>query len=193
MTVSSTGSGTLAGRLGDGTAISVSSPLARDGRFPLYAQLYSSAGSVLSWLRFTNRPWSDFDGPLHWSRPANPTSPSYPAGFAVASFCVGSVYNATNTPLLALTNVAMAFYGGSLGIGFQNQVTFLPSGSLTNYSTNKLSFSLTKSTGLFSGSVVNPATGASFNYNGALLQKWNAALGQALISGRTSAVKLAEQ
>jgi hypothetical protein len=190
MTVGATGLGTLGGKLGDGTTFAVAAPLSRQGSFPLYAQLYANAGSALSWLRFTSQPMSDFAGKLNWIKPRTAGNSSYPAGFAVASYCVGSTYTATNNPLLNLTNGVMEFAGGALSAGFANTVTLQAGGTLVNLSKNKLSFILTKSTGLFSGKVLNPLTGASLPYGGVFFQKWNAALGQAVASQQTSAVKL---
>jgi hypothetical protein len=190
MTVSTSGLGTLGGKLGDGTTFSVAVPLSRQGFFPLYAQLYSSAGSALSWLRFTNQPLSDFAGALSWSKPRNARNSTYPDGFAAATYCVGSTYTATNNPLLNLTNGVMEFAGGALGAGFTNTVTLQAGGTLVNLSSNKLSFTLTKSTGVFTGTVLKPGTSTSLPYGGVLFQKWNAALGQAVAAKQTSAVKL---
>src|SRR6202012_2737377 len=52
--VSATGGIVLAGSLADGTALSQSSEVSKDGRWPLYVSLYGGKGSVWGWNVISN-------------------------------------------------------------------------------------------------------------------------------------------
>jgi len=63
-----------------------------------------------------------------------------------------------------------------LANGFTNQIT-LTGAKVINQSANKLTLSISSSSGLFSGSGVNPATGKVIALKGILLQKQNLGCG----------------
>ena len=177
MFVDANGLGTMSGKLGDGTPFTAAATLSRSGDYPLYVQIYSAGGSVFSWLAFEQQAASDFAGTLNWIKPASVVNTPYPAGFNISSSCLGSAYVATNATLLTFTAGAMDFTGGALANGFSNAILFQTNGTLVNLSSNKLSFALTKQTGLFAGTVINPLTGLAQSYSGAIYQKGNAGFG----------------
>src|SRR5207249_10252033 len=71
----------LAGMLADGTKISQSAPLSKDGQWPLYIALYKGDGSVLSWLNFANRTNDDINGTLSWIKLSGAGGQYYAGGF----------------------------------------------------------------------------------------------------------------
>ena len=73
--------------------------------------------------------------------------------------------------LLNLSNAVVGFSNGNLAAGFARDVAITPAGKVTSDSTNKLSLSISKSSGLFSGSVTPPTGGKAVSFKGAVLQK----------------------
>ncbi|HOP96850.1 MAG TPA: hypothetical protein PLK78_05355 [Verrucomicrobiota bacterium] len=59
-----------------------------------------------------------------------------------------------------------------------------------NLSDNKLSLAISTKTGTFKGKVVNPTTGGTHSFAGAVLQKQNAAFGYLTGSSQTSRVEV---
>ena len=189
--VSTSGQATFTTVLTDGTKFSQSAMLSKNGFCPLYATLYSGKGSVMCWIAFANLAGSDINGTLNWIKPTN-SSAFYPAGFNNTSEVVGSAYvppAVSTVHILNLTNAAVAFSGGNLAADFTNLVSLGLSSKVTNLSSNKLTMSFTLSTGTFSGSTTETATGRTVSFRGIVLQKPNAGHGHYLgvnQSGRVS-------
>jgi len=174
MSVTPDGKIKFAGKLADGTKASQSTTLSRSGSWPFYASLYSGKGSLVGISMLdTNPPTSDLSGDWLWFKQAQPGARYSPAGFTNAVAMLGSSYlppNATNAAL-NLTSASLAFTNTELGLGFENQITLNPPGTIANLSPNKVSLSLSKSTGLFTGSVTPPPGGKAWPFSGVLLQK----------------------
>lgn len=191
VTVDSAGKIKLSGALADGTKITQSATLGKTGQWPLYLALYSAQGSMLSWITFTNAPTTDLNGALSWIKPANVRSKYYPSGFAVIVDAAGARYNApvgvgSKALNIALGNVVLT--DGNLARSITNLVSLGSNNKVTNLSSNKLSLSITLSTGSFSGSVVNPATAKSIRIQGALQQKLNTGYGYFLGTNQSGQV-----
>jgi hypothetical protein len=171
----------LSGYLADGTALSQSTTVSKDGRWPLYAPLYAGTGSVYSWLFFTNYPPADLlGGQLSWSKPQQQAVIYYPLGFTNEVMVEGSRYVApTNGTMrtLALTNGLVSFNGGNVSAPFTNLVILAANNVVTNTSTNRLILSLSTASGVFSGTVVVPGTKTTNTFRGAVLQNENAGYG----------------
>jgi hypothetical protein len=109
---------TIAGHLGDGTAISQTVPVSKDGYIPLYASLYSGRGSILGWLTLTNNPSQTIIGTdLSWIKPSSRTGKLYEAGFTNTNITLlGSSYVPPNpgADILALTNGTLTISNGNL-------------------------------------------------------------------------------
>jgi len=71
----------------------------------------------------------------------------------------------------------LVFSGGNLTPAFTNIITLSERNKVGNLSDNKLSMSISTSSGLFGGSVVDPATGKPSSFKGALLQNQNGGAG----------------
>jgi hypothetical protein len=187
---------TFAGVLADGTKVSQRIGLSRAGLAPFHAPLYSGGGMALGWLTVTNAPGgaatSAVSGSLHWIKSVNEKAKYYKAGFATDVPVSGSKYvrpASANIPVISLTDGHVAFSQGNIAPAFSNSVR-LAGNKLTNLGDNKLSMSISLSSGLFSGSVVNPATGRSASFKGALLQSQNSGAGFLLGTNRSSRVSL---
>ena len=193
VTVGLDGKVTLAASLAEGTKVSTSAPLTKDGTWPLFASLYGGKGSVLSWVRFAKTETNDFNGDLHWFKPAFASSNYYTNGFAITNMLIGSRYippaGATNR-ILSMTNGIVIFYGGSRLQPVTNEVVLGAKGKVTNISSNKLAFTFTLSSGLFSGTFTETGGGTKVTFQGAAFQNENRGAGYFLDASRSGRVLL---
>ena len=178
VTVSPAGAVSFSGTLADGTKVTQKTGLSKDGHWPLFAPLYKGKGSLLSWVTFTNETGSDFNGLFNWFKQAQ-TAKFYPGGFTNEATLIGSRFlppTPTNL-VLNLTNAVVAFTNGNVNPGFTNLVVLDTKGKVMNEGTNKMSLSISKSSGTFSGSVTPPGGGKALSFKGALLQNQNVGSG----------------
>jgi hypothetical protein len=170
-TVAVDGSGNVkfAGTLGDGTKVSEKTILSAQGQWPLYASPYSGNGLILGWITLTNELANDIDGLVTWIKLAQ-ASKLYPGGFTNQTEVIGSLYLFTNNvPVLNFSTGQVSLVNGNLAADITNQVVLETNNKVTG--TNKLSLTLTSSSGLFKGSVPDPVTGKTISFNGVVLQK----------------------
>lgn len=186
VTVGKDGGAKLTGSLADGTTVTASSFLSKDGVWPLYASLYTNKGVILGQQTFADVSGvSDFDGPLTWMRPADAKAAMFKTGFTTESDAVGSRFSkpAINARLFPMQNV-----GG-------NSQLFLTEGGLTNGLTRFVTLSAANkavvplqaadaatllpapTTGLFTGSFLHPDVQKATPIKGAVLQKQKLAAG----------------
>ena len=178
VSVDSSGNVTFSATLGDGTKISQTTFVSKQGQWPLYVPLYGNLGSILGPITFTNDSQADLSGPIFWLKPVN-SAKYYPAGLNFPTQLVGSLFAYTNgVPILALTNGVLVLHGGNLDQDLTNLFTFHANNTISG--TNHLSLSISSS-GLFQGSMVNPETRKTISLSGAVLQKQN--LGAGLFKG----------
>ncbi len=193
-----TGAGQVAfkGALADGSAMSQSVSLSREGRWPLYASLYGGKGSIWGWLAFdTNQPAAGLQGEVSWIKPAQAGGKYYLAGFTNDVVAVGSRYTqpaGLTNRVIHLTNGVVSFEGGNLSAPFTNLVSLTLSNKVVNASSNSLSLSLTLSSGLFSGSATVPGMRQSVSFKGALLQNLDAGYGYFLGTNQSGSVYFGE-
>ena len=191
VSISTRGSLTFSGSLADGTKVSQKVPISKNGDWPLYLNLYKGKGTLLSRLVFdtTNQPTTDLSGLMNWFKRTQ-LAKYFAAGFTNESMIVGSRFVAPlGTNQYVPTTAVVGFTNGNLVADFANDVTLDAAGKVTNLDTNKLSLSLSKSTGLMTGSATPPTGGKSISFKGAILQKQNRAAGYFLgtnSSGRVS-------
>ena len=86
----------------------------------------------------------------------------------------------------------VGFTNGNLASPFANQVLLGADNKFVNQSTNKLTLTIAKSTGLFKGSVAPPGSTRSLPFQGALFQKQNRGAGFLVNTGQTSEVSLGQ-
>jgi hypothetical protein len=195
VTVSSAGSIHLSGTLADGTSISQSVPVSKDGFWPAYVSLYSGKGSVVGWITLSNALAEDLSGAINWIKPAqNPkTTKYYPAGFVFPTTATGSRYQApgAKTNVLSLTTAQFITSDGNLPTSLTNQIAFGPNNRVTNVSGPKLTLTITPSTGYFNGSVIpTNAHAKSLTFKGVVLQDQQTALGYFLGTNQSGSVFL---
>ncbi len=100
----------LSGYLADGTKLAAKGAVSKDGLFPLQQTLYSSKGSVLSWLMFTNNLDTNLDALANWTKPTRPADKHYPGGFTnlLAGLGVRYFFNELTNALAAMPSSAVA-------------------------------------------------------------------------------------
>jgi hypothetical protein len=190
VTVDASGNVSFSGTLGDGTPATAAAVLGGQGQWPFFVPLYSGKGSILGWLTFSNAPDSDISGLLNWIKPAQPGARLYPAGFTNVTGAIGSAYQFTSgVPVLDFSAGQLSLTNGNLS--FTNQIILGANNIVTNLSTNNLTLRLATSSGLFTGSVVNPATGSPISISGIVLQKDNFGAGFFLGTNQSGQVLLA--
>jgi len=188
LSVSPGGMASFAGKLADGTVVSRSAPLSKNGNWPLYVPLYAGNGSILSWMTFTNQAKDDISGALSWIKLPNAKARYYPNGFTNDCQAVGSAYvPPVHSNILDLTSARLEFSGGNLGSCFTNCLT-LGLNSKVSSSSNHLTMSFTLANGAYHGNVTDPACGKSWPFSGVVLQKMNAGYGLLLGTDQSSAV-----
>ena len=89
---------------------------------------------------------------------------------------------------LSITNGVIVLEGGDLVPSLTNQVTFGLNNKITDLGGQKLSFRLSRTSGLFSGSLADSATGELISFGGVVLQRPNIAEGFFLGSDQSGSV-----
>ena len=168
-------------------------PVSKDGYWPFHAPLYKGKGSILSWVRFnTNGLTTDLSGVANWFKLADPKVKYFPLGFTNESFLEGSRYvPPTTNRVLNFSAATVGFTNGNLAADFGENATLELDNKLTYTGPNQLKFSLTKSSGLFSGSVRPPGAAKSMPFNGVVLQKQNFGSGYFLGTNASGQVYIA--
>ena len=204
-TMDNQGGVTLVGTLADGTAFSEHMLTSKGGNLPVFASLYGGKGVLVGWVQFTNDVPT---GQWLWLKPAGiPNQPSYPAGFALSSQLLGSLYvkpAGVGNQVNLQTGVSL-IEGGDLGntstanppvaktlvgntlVGYftmvRNQAVF------TN-NPNHIILTFSPGQGQFSGSFVSPVTRQVTALHGVVFQQQRVAFGWFVSGNRGGAVIL---
>lgn len=191
--VDKTGRIVFAGSLADGTRITQTATLSKEGYWALYVPLYGGQGSVLSWITIADMSGSDLSGNLSWIKPKLPAARFYPDGFNFGTTASGSHYTspAARQNVLTLSSATVSLDGGGLSSNVMNHIMMGPGNRVTNQSPNKLTLRFAPSTGTFAGRVVDPATQKSIGFSGVVLQRMNVGIGYFLGSNQSGKVVLA--
>jgi hypothetical protein len=192
--ISTAGVALFSGTLGDGTKLSQTAPISKDGLWPFFGSLYGNKGSLLGWVTVANAPadQSDLSGLVSWIKPAGvPKSRYYAGGFSTETMVVGSRYNkpGPGAPIASFGSDLVTFVGGDLGADFSNLLVFNGAKALNN-SLNRLTLTFAPANGTFTGTVTDPNTGVLMRYGGAVLQKFNHGSGSLLGGIQSSRVLL---
>ena len=180
----------LAGSLADGTKLTQTAVLSKDGLWPLYVPLYSGRGSLISWVIVASMTNTDLSGALSWIKPPVAGARSYPGGFTMeVEDVLGSQYRRPSAGALVLnfTNADVVLGGGDLGQPITNHVTLGPGNKVT--STNKATLTFTLTTGAFRGSVRNAAN-ESISFTGVVLTNYDIGVGYFLGTNASGHVRL---
>jgi hypothetical protein len=192
LSVDAAGNLKFTGALGDGTSVQQTTFVSKDGLWPLFLSDYSNKGALLGWLAFTNTPEADLSGAVTWFKP--PLSGKlYPQGFTVTNSlqAVGSLYAATkDVPPLSLTNLTVVLQGADLPTNIDTSFSLGANGKVTPVA-DKSSLSMTLSSGLFRGSILNPP-GKPIAISGVLFQKQTNLFGWFAGTNATGTVSLGD-
>jgi hypothetical protein len=163
--VAANGNLAIAGTLADDTSFSQSTGVFTNGVWPLYANLNKSHGMVIGWE--TNLPEGGASGTLYWIK-------SRTNGLYYTNNAVNEQLNSVGaklTPPTASAPYQIVFGGGTLEsnvtilFSFNKAGTFVPAAGAPD----KLKGSLVLSTGVLSGSIVNPINGKTLPFSGVFI------------------------
>ncbi|MGO9243332.1 MAG: choice-of-anchor tandem repeat GloVer-containing protein [Verrucomicrobiia bacterium] len=178
LTVTSLGSGSLKGVLGDGTKISGKFPVSGYGTWPLYNSLYKNGGSCIGWVTFAES--NTLTGPVYWFKTAASGDQFYPAGFSTTNSLTGDIYvpPAAGGPSVAATG-QLTLGGGNLTskIVISVSISAKGTGTASPVGSNDLKLKVAPTTGALSGSFLDPTVGKAVKFEGLLLQSSGAASG----------------
>ncbi len=172
--VSTAGLLQFSGALADGTPFSQTTSISTDGQWPLYASLYGGHGQILGWVDFTNAAQSDLSGNLSWTKLPMAGAQRYAIGFDLRPALEGSHFTAgsAKAPILDFGLGALILTGGGIPADFTNYFTVEPNQRLLT--TNRLTLNFSASSGLFTGTALNPLAGrAPLSFRGVFLTKEN--------------------
>jgi hypothetical protein len=177
------------GVLADGTKIAQSAVVSKDGAWPLYIPLYKGAGSMLSWLTFSDQAESDLGGKLSWIKLPSFMARYYPTGLTNESDVVGSKFvRRTGSPVLDLAQARLEIKGGDLLADICSPVSLGADNKAVNSGAEQVSVSFSSSSGTFAGKAIDPSTGLPVAVKGVVLQKLNRGYGFVLGSDQSSQV-----
>jgi hypothetical protein len=177
--------------LPDGAKVTEKTTLSKSGAWPLYAAPYKSSGMTIGWMQFGSTPADGFDGQSVWAKPAGMAAP-YSGGLTNGVTVSGSLYKAPPVGYRAFGGSKVIFNGGGLSAPITNSVTWgIDNKVVPASNTKSLKLSLSSSTGLFKGTVVDPASGHSVPFQGVLFEKNNVGLGFFLGAGQSGTVSFA--
>ncbi len=193
LSVDQSGNITFSGAMGDAVKVSQRTFVSGQNEWPFFVSYQAGAGVAIGWLSFTNEAGSAISGAVNWSKLGLAVTNIYPGGFSIETEGLGSIYSFTSgQPVLDLGPGGgwLIFEDGNLSQNITNRVLLDSNNKITNLSSNKLTMTVTTSSGLFQGSVVDPASGKTLGFKGALFQKQNFGAGYFLNGRQTGRVLL---
>src|SRR5262249_50459695 len=131
-------------------------------------------------------------GRLNWNKPMSTASKTYRGGFEVESMVTGAVYVpplGTTNRVLSFSNGVVVCRGGELAQPVSTNVVVSSNNKVTIPGSAKPILTLTPATGLFNGSLVDPATGKPISFKGVLLQGLDFGAGYFLGTNQSGAVR----
>jgi hypothetical protein len=191
LSVSKTGVAKFSGRLADGTKVSGASALSKLNFWPLWSRFEKGRGALAGPVHFQTlggaNPTSHLDGlGLLWFKPANAKAARFQNGWpaGITTDLLGSTYrvppkesadsvlpgleflanDADGNARLTLTGGGFPALDKALAISAKNKVL------VHTQAADKLKVSLTKTSGLFKGSVVPPGATKPLKFQGVLFQ-----------------------
>lgn len=161
ITVSTGGALQLSGVFADGSSLSHSATVSKDGLWPFYAPMYGNGGYVAGPQNFGS---NEINGVLDWIKPANLNDAYFPNRFETRLALYGSWYQA---PAVGETVVKPGPRTVTLqdpSLQLTKSVALNPPSKFTilNPDTDRLSLSLTLSTGRISGKFLSSPTAKSW-------------------------------
>ena len=204
VTVNTSGSISVKGRLGDGTRFSEGAYLSGENETSLYRELYSSQpekGRIGGKLTFRDVPGvSDFDGLMEWKKFEHAREKRYPEGFKVQIQALGSRYTAPESGGRVLVQLAEQEYNARAaiiddvlnnGVGQVDlAVSWKSNNRIYHYGPEKMSATASAKNGSISGSYFNPDSRETTSFTGVAFQKQGIVGGVSLFPTNTGAVRI---
>ena len=185
LTINTKGRFTFSGRLVDGTPVSTTAQMVGNDHVDIYKSLYTARGFLAGVAVVRDSGVSDFDGMLHWSKPALPKARIHPEPLQADIPVIGSRYTAPikGAPVFSLTSgtesSAITLAEGNLAEPIVQSVTLGVAGQLVanRAPVPAVKAVLNPTNGVFSGSFMHPMTGKATAFRGVIFQKQNAGYG----------------
>jgi len=169
-----------AGSLADGSKLTQKSSLSVQGLWPVYIPLYGGQGVLMGWAQVTN---SSLAGQLVWIKPSSSAGKYYPSGFTneitVSGISLGANKSSPGSggSKLVAGNRHLMLIGGGLASPLSVPIHVDGNSHVTSTGGAKVNLTISSSTGLFRGAVVDPRTGKSLQFQGAIYDDWDVGLG----------------
>lgn len=193
VTVRPNGALRFKGSLADGTKVSQSVSLSKNGQWPLYVPLYSRKGSIIGWLNVSNEGEGDISGLVDWFKPELPRARHYRDGFVLQTEAVGSPFNFTRgMSVIDLDNPLLVLEDGNLSEPLVLPVVMDARNNVNDPTDRKTRVRFTTSSGLFKGNVTNPEGRKALRVNGVALQNRGFASGYFLGTDQSGRVLLTD-
>ncbi len=180
VSINALGKVTLSGALAESGAINQTVPISKDGRWPVYVDLYNHQGLLEGWLDFSSGAPA---GQLTWIKPANPSGvalTTYLGGFTNTVAVFGSVYAPSMPAMTVAVGTLQITDGSGLNLPLTYNAQFSGNNLLqktSNTPTNALQGSVITATGLFNVHFKPTNIKGLRNGVGVVLQSSNAAYG----------------
>jgi hypothetical protein len=193
VTLDSAGNLNWSASLADGTKVTQKTVVSTRGVWPLYASLYSGKGCMLGWINVAT---NTLDGQLVWikgSGVAGAAAKYYGNGFTNRIQATGMVYRKPAVGAGALDwagSPGEISFSSSSGPPWTNSMRLEINNKATDLGGRKLNLSITTSSGLFHGSILDPDKGKPMQFQGALFQDWKVGLGYFLNGDESGKVLL---
>jgi hypothetical protein len=188
----------LAGNLGDGTVLSQSVPVSKNGEWPFYCPASTAtetnASVIMGWLSFSN----GLSGTVSWVKPPEVGDAYYPQGFSNETAILGSPYSkpGSGVGVIALNNGngSLLLSGGNLPEVLSNSVTLSTLNKFSAGTKYGLSLKVTLATGKLTGAFTNAASGnVGTPLTGVVLQAQNIGRGFFKGTNQTGSAQLRRQ
>jgi len=171
--------------LADGTKVSASTTLSKDGQWALYSQPYKNGGVTVGWVAFGAKSSDGFEGKCAWTKPAG--SAVFPTGLTAGVDVIGSLFKAPPVAFRNFGSSQVILSGGGLSSPITTTVTWGSDNKIVSGSSMKLSLSPTS--GTFQGTVTaGSGKGNTVPFQGVLFERDNVGLGFFIGSGQSGTV-----
>jgi hypothetical protein len=183
-----TGTVKWTGALADGSKVTQTTALSRQGLWPLHASLYNGNGLAIGWMLTSS---AGLDGQVLWLRPSGYYAKSTSQGFINDVAPIGSPYRPSASPIIPLNSGSglLTFSSPALASPYMSSVFLDPRNRLTSADASKPSLKLNAASGLLTGTAQIPHLG-KVSIQGVLVQDRNAAAGFFSSPTRTGQVRL---
>jgi hypothetical protein len=141
-------------------------------------------------MNFEQRDEDDLHGLLSWFKAPIENAKAYPGGFDVEVPATGSAYSPqAGNAVLNFSDGSVRLSGGSLTEDILNIIVLNSNSKVANMSANKLTLNITTPLGLMKGTVVDPVSGKTLKFEGAVNQKQNLGSGYFINGAQSGTVR----